>query len=188
MKRILVLVICILVGNMTYAQSKKERKQNKIKSATEWETRNVNGKTNTYKVSYEEYDRSGKITQHTDYSNDGKILYRTSVLFDKNDNKIEETELDVAKNKNWRKTFKYNALNDKTEEVEYNGSGMIVVKTQFNYDPNGNKISETVTDANGRIVKKSIFTYNSKNLKTGKQTTGKGAEEASSKKWDYVYY
>lgn len=96
--------------------------------------------------------------------------------------------MDVEKHKNIRRTFKYNALKDKTEEMEYSVSGGLLKKTLFTYDANGNKISETVFDASGNCLKKIRFTYNSKSLKTKKEIYRGMNQQESVKKWDYVYF
>jgi hypothetical protein len=187
MNRTIILFLCVLIGITAPCQSRKERKKNKIKSTTEWETSIVDGKPATFKVSSEEFDKSGRTIMKVEYSPDGGVTFKSTAKFDIYGNPAEVTEFDPAKKKNSRWLYRYNAMKDKTEEVEYDG-GSIRKKTIFTYDANGNKISETETDGAGNLLKKSVYTYNSKNLKTGKTNVAGSKQKEKSKKWEYVYY
>jgi hypothetical protein len=188
MNRIHLLILGLLIAIAATGQSKKERKENRIKSTTEWETAIIDGKSTTYKVMYEEFDKTGRPVLKVEYAPDGTVTYRSTVTFNSFGNKTEETEFDLAKKKNLRWTYRYNALKDKTEEVEYEGSGAIRKKTTCTYDARGNRITETETDASGKLLQKSVFTYNQKNLKTGKTIITGSKMRNKSKKWDYVCY
>jgi YD repeat-containing protein len=188
MTRTLLLILGLLIAVTVPCQSKKERKENRIKSTTEWETAIVDGKSTTYKVMYEEFDKAGRPVMKVEYAPDGAVTCRSTVIFNSFGNKTEETEFDLAKKKNLRWTYRYNALKDKTEEVEYEGSGAIRKKTTFTYDARGNRITETETDAAGNLLQKAVFTYNQKNLKTGKTIITGSKLKDKSKKWDYVCY
>ena len=188
MNRTIILLIALLIGSAAPCQNKKERKKYKIKSTTEWETTNVDGKSATYKTSYEEFDKAGRTVVKIEYAPDGGISGKYTAVYDNYGNKTTETEFDAGKKKDIKRTSRYNALKDKTEETEYNAGGEILKKTVFEYDANRNKISETETDAAGNILKKSLYTYNAKNLKTGKSTAPGSKKKDKSKKWDYVYY
>jgi hypothetical protein len=78
MNRTILLFICLLVGLTAPCQSKKERKKNKIKSTTEWETSTVDGKTTTFKTSYEEFDKAGHSTLKVEYNPDGSVSVKTT--------------------------------------------------------------------------------------------------------------
>ncbi len=188
MNRVIILFIVLLIGSAAPCQSKKERKKYKIKSTTEWETIDIDGKSATYKTSYEEFDKAGRTIVKIEYASDGSISVKYTAVYDNYGNKTTETEFDAGKKRNIKRTSRYNALKDKTEETEYNASGEILKKTVFAYDANGNKISETETDAAGNLLKKTLFSYNAKNLKTGKSTAPGSKKKDKSKKWDYVYY
>jgi len=188
MNRITLLTILLLIGITAPCQSKKERKKNKIKSTTEWETTTTDGKSSTYKTTYEEFDKAGHSILKIDYAPDGTILEKSSAVYDNNGNKISETEFNAEKKRDIKRTFRYNALKDKVEENEYHSSGELLAKTVYTYDANGNKLTETETDAAGNVVKKNTYTYNSKNLKTGKSSAAGLKKKEKSKKWDYVYY
>ncbi|MEI7724588.1 MAG: hypothetical protein WCK09_05755 [Bacteroidota bacterium] len=188
MNRTILLFLGLLIGITAPCQSKKERKKNKIKSTTEWETTTIEGTATTCKTSYEEFDKTGRSIVKIDYAPDGSVSAKTTATFDSYGNKTAETEFDAEKKKDLKRTFRYNALKDKTEETEYHANGEIVKKTVYTYDASGNKLSETETDAAGSLIKKSIYTYNSKNLKTGKTTAPGSKKKDKSKKWEYVYY
>jgi hypothetical protein len=188
MQRILIIATCLLMMISSPGQTKKEVKKNKIKSTTDWEIAYESGKANTYKSSYEEFDRNGHSTMKIEYAPDGAVLTKVTAKYDNYQNKIEETEFDLSKKKNSKKTYKYNAFKDKTEEFEYNSAGVIVKKTSFTYNADGNKASEIMMDAAGIVVKKTTFTYNSRKLKSGKQTISNSNVPESGKKWEYEYY
>ncbi len=188
MDRILLIVISLFMITTVSAQSKSERKKNKIKSITEWETVTTEGKTNAFKSVVEEFDRSGRSIQKTEYGPDGSVMHKETAVYDTYGNKTEETEIDVDKHRNVRRAFRYNAMKDKTEEIEYNSAGIIQKKTLFTYDANGNKVGETVNDATGNCLKKIQYTYNSKKLKIKKEVIRASVQAELIKKWDYVYY
>jgi hypothetical protein len=188
MNRTIIFILCVLIASAAPCQSKKERKKNKIRSTTEWETTLTGGKPATYKTSYEEFDKAGRSTLKINYAPDGSIEDKTTAVFDSYGNMTEETSFDAAKKKNLRWTYRYNAMKDKTEEVEYDGNGAVMKKTLNTYDASGNKITETETDAAGNLLKKSTYTYNSRNLKTAKTTAPGSKQKEKSKKWEYVYY
>ncbi|MDP1623357.1 MAG: hypothetical protein Q8M08_13575 [Bacteroidales bacterium] len=188
MNRTIIIILCLLIGVTAPCQNKKERQKNKIKSITEWETTTIDGKTNNHKTTFEEFDKSGRSIFREEYASDGTVKFKATVVYDSYGNKTEETEFDLAKNKNFRLKSKYNAMKDKTEEVEYDGKGDVRKKTSFTYYANGNKMSEIETDGAGNFLKKATYTYNSRNLKTERMTTSKSSQKEKSKKWEYVYY
>jgi hypothetical protein len=187
-KQLLLLAIILITALQAPCQSKKDRKKSKIKACTESFSETKDGKTSTYKVSYEEFDKSGRSILKIDYLPDGSIEKKESTKYDSYGNKVEEMMQNLAKDKYSRKTSKYNAHNDKTEEVEYDASGNIVKKTSYMYSGGGNKVLETITDGSGKQIEKSIYLYNSRNLKSEKQLYDKSNNLDSSKKWDYLFY
>ncbi|MCX6249967.1 MAG: hypothetical protein NTX61_04360 [Bacteroidetes bacterium] len=188
MNRIIILTVSLIMVLSTSGQSKKERKKDKIKSTTEFETTFINGVSTTYKSSFEEYEKSGKVLTKIEFSPEGSILTKETAKYDQSGNKTEETQYDAAKKKNVKKTYKYNAFKDKTEEVEYGLSGTVVKKIVFSYNADGIKTTEVVTDAAGNVIKKMVYTYNPKKLKTNKQTFNNTNALEEEKKWEYEYY
>jgi hypothetical protein len=188
MHRTLIFITCLTIMISSAGQSKKEIKKNKIKSATDWEITFVNGKANTYKSAYEEFDKNGRSILKVEYGPDGGILTKVTTKYDGYDNKIEETDFDASKKKNVRRTYKYNAFRDKTEESEYSSSGVLLKKTLFTYNGDGNRTSEITTDAAGTMQKKTTYSYNAKKLRSGKQTLNSTSVPESGKKWEYEYY
>jgi hypothetical protein len=181
-------MLILLAGIQAPCQSKKERKKNRIKSVTEWETITVEGKSMTFKTALEEFDKAGRSILRAEYAPDGTVTARVTATYDRYGNKTAATEFDAGKQKNLMWTYRYNALKDKTEEAEYNAKAELIKRTVYAYDAGGNKISETETDAGGNLLSKSVFTYNSKNLKTGKTTVAGTKKTDKSKKWEYVYH
>jgi hypothetical protein len=191
MKKIIVIILCILIAVSGTAVAGKQQKKNRIKSTTILQTIYENGKPVTYKESVETFDKSGNTTSLTEYAKDGSIAKKETATYDNNGNLIEETKFNPKSNKNIKKTYKYTVIKDKTplaEETEYNESGAIVKKTAYTYTSNGKKASETVTDGSGNLVEKFLYIYNSKNLKSHKQKFGKSNTLESVKEWQYDYY
>ncbi len=188
MKKFILVATFIVASVAGFGQSKKEAKANKIKSTTVWQADNENGKANTYKDSYEEFDKNGNTVSKIEYAKDGSIKKQETYKFDAYQNKTEETIFDLKDNTNKKKIYKYNATNDKTEETEYNSSGAVVKKTTYTYNSNGDKSSETITDASGNVTKKAVYNYNTKNLKNDKQTFNNANILESVKKYVYEYF
>jgi uncharacterized protein YbbC (DUF1343 family) len=187
MKNVSISIVLVLIALTTLAQGKKERKVNKIKAITEWETAVVAGKTVPFKSIYEEFDREGRSTLRIEYDSAGNILLRSTVKYDSYGNKIAETDYNAAKKRNVILTSRYNAFKDKTEESEFNEAGVLQKKTVFTYDNDGKRLTETETNPAGEVIKKTVYTYNAKDLKTEKSVT-KGKQPGKSKRWEYVYY
>lgn len=187
-KQLLLLAIILITALQAPCQSKKDRKKSKVKACTESFSEMKDGKTSTYKISYEEYDKNGRTVLKLDYNPDGSVDKKETTMYDNYGNKIEETSRNLKKDKYTRKVSKYNAHNDKTEEVEYDKSGNVVKKTTYMYSGGGNKVMETITDGSGKQIEKSIYLYNSRNLKSEKQLYDKSNNLNSSKKWEYSFY
>ena len=187
-KQLLVLAIILVTALQAPCQSKKDRKKSKIKACTESFSETKDGKTSTYKVSYEEFDKSGRSILKIDYLPDGTIEKKESAKYDSYGNKVEEIIQNLVKNKYSRKTSKYNVHKDKTEEIEYDAANNIVNRTTYMYSGGGNKVLETITDGLGKQIEKSIYLYNSHNLKSEKQLYDKSNNLDSSKKWEYIFY
>jgi len=188
MNRILILAISLIPILSLSGQSKKELKENKIKSATEWNIKYENGKAVTYKAVYEEFDKYGHSTLKIEYDPGGVVLTKMTSKYDSYKNKVVETEYDALKKKDVKRVSRYNAFNDKTEESEYNSSGVLQKKTTFTYNAAGDKSSEIIYDGSGALLKKTTYTYNTKKMKTGRQTVDKNNIPESGKKWEYEYY
>jgi len=191
MKNILLLFLFFSIAICSIGQSKKkEIKLNKIKSVTVSQDDYKTGKVTSYKDSYEEYDKKGRLLINIEYRKDGTIKHKETNVYDAYGNKIEETLYDSKENKdkNEKKTYKYNAKNDKIEELEYDSSGKLVKKTTFDYDTNGNKTIELVYNSSDSLIKKIVYTYNNKKLKETKKTFNNSNNLESVKKYTYVFF
>jgi len=175
MSRNVVLFFLILIKPfLLFSQSKKEVKNYKIKSLTEWITITENGKEIKYKDSFISWDKNGNITEKTDYNRDGTIKKKETAVFDSNGNKIGETLFDLKTpadkiDKNEKFTYKYDMEDNKIEEVEYDGSGKVLTKKLSSYNSYNQKTVEVTYDGNGKITKKSVYLYNSKGLRVEKK-------------------
>jgi hypothetical protein len=191
MKKIIFTALSIVILFPCAANAGKQQKKNKVKSITIMETVNENGKPITYKASVETFDKSGNTTSLTEYAKDGTIVKKETTVYDNNQNVVEETFFNSKTNKNYKKSYRYSVVKDKTplaEEIEYNAAGKVIKKTVYTYNSAGKKANETVTDGNGELVSKSMFQYNSKNLKTQKHTYNKTNGLEAVKEWQYDYY
>src|SRR4051812_7667772 len=158
------LFFLLIFSFLSFGQSKKEIKKNKIKSITELTSVIENGKEITFKDYYYVFDKEGRGIEETDFNKNGSVQKKQSSKYDNNDNKIEETyfhdkELktneeraiaESAQNKNIRTVNKYNANNDKTEESTFDVStGKLINKERFSYNAKGEKILEETYNGDG---------------------------------------
>ncbi|MES2590703.1 MAG: hypothetical protein V4608_02375 [Bacteroidota bacterium] len=180
----------------SYAQSKKDIKNNKIKSITEYVTITENGKENTYKAYYIAFDKNFEVTEETEYNSSGNVKKKSTAKFDANENKMEETYF-YQNRKNQKNTdeiinlktvYKYNAHNDKVEENEFDGTTGALIKRQiYLYNNKGEKSAEETYNADKKLIKKSTFTYDNKGLKTEKKTFNENNILESTKKYVYQF-
>jgi hypothetical protein len=185
------------------AQSKKEIKNNKIKSVTELETVTENGKEITYKIYYCMFDKSGRIIEETDFNKNGNIQKRILTRYDNNNNKIEETyfydkgskpvddkiKAESKQNLNTRTAYKYNANNDKTEETMFEiPSGKLITKQNISYNGKGEKVMEDTFNGEGKLIKKTTYTYDNKGLKVEKKIFNDANTLQTKKKYVYELY
>jgi glycogen debranching enzyme len=157
-KNILSLLL-IFISLFSFAQSKKDIRNNKIASETAMITVTENGKEITYKDSYTIYDKNGNVIEQTEFNRDGSIKNKETNKFDANKNKIETTE--------------------------YNEKDKTTTKTTFVYDKNDNKILETEYDGKGKIIRQSAYIYNNKGFKTEKRTVDGNKKLIAIKKHSY---
>lgn len=190
------LLLFTMSGNCLFSQSRKDLKNNRVKSITEMLTVTENGKPVTYKDQYSTYDKNGYITERTEYNRDGTVKRKETATYDKNGNKLEESLVEKKKDgkdgkegesKFMRKSYKYNANEDKIEEVEYDENGKVIKKLAMNYNTAGNKTLEVEYDTAGKIVKKILFTYNAGGLKVNRKEYVNEVLEKE-KKYEYQYY
>jgi hypothetical protein len=183
-----IIILLLLISILSFGQSKKEAKKNKIKSTTVSQTIYDNGNPVTYKDSYEEFDKNGNTLIKIEYKKDGTVKHKETARYDIYNNKIEETEYDADDQTNKRKTYKYNAFNDKIEETEYNAAGAITKSSAYTYNTDGDRATEVITDESGKVKKKNVYTFNSNHLKVEKQSFNISNKLESLKKWSYEYF
>lgn len=178
------------------AQSKKQIKELKIKSATETVTIYKDGKeTITYKSDYSIFDKDGNTTTEIEYNQDGSIKRKQVTKFIGKDKSEEITEHpndptggDNDPPKKYKKTtWKYNSGGDKTEELECDAAGNITKKTTYAYDSKGNKAFEMEYDGAGKLIQKTAYAYDSKGLKTERKVYGPGDVLLKYVKYTYTY-
>ena len=88
-----VVILLVVVTVVVFSQNKKTAKSHKLKSSTVWQTDIDNGKSVTYKDSYEEFDKNGHSLQKIDYKKDGTVKKKSTAVYDNFQNKIEENRI-----------------------------------------------------------------------------------------------
>ncbi|HNQ68285.1 MAG TPA: hypothetical protein PKN32_07895 [Bacteroidales bacterium] len=158
MKQVLFFVIALLPV-FVLAQSKKEVRDNKIKSTTIEKTEQKDGQSITYKEFYEEYDKNGNTILKIEYSKAGDIKKKSTYKFDNFGNVVEKTEYDRKSGATVKTTTKYDAMGEKSEETETDSEGNIIQKQTYKVDGKG--LRQEAKEHNGkgelRWIKK--YTY-----------------------------
>lgn len=178
------------------AQSKKQIKELKIKSATETVVLYKDGKeTATYKSDYSTFDKDGNTLTEIQYNQDGSVQRKeTNKYIGKN--KVEEivehpsgsSSDDNSPAKKYKKTtWKYNTNGDKTEEAEYDAAGNLTKKTTFAYNAKGDKLFEMEYDGAGKMTKKIAYSYDKNGLRTEKKIYAPGDVLEKYIKYTYTY-
>jgi YD repeat-containing protein len=194
MKRFLQLSIGLLLCISAAAQSKKQVRELKIKSATETVIVYKDGKeVSNYKSDYSTYDKDGNTLTETEYNADGSVKRRETNKYigkDKSEEIIEHpsgSDDNEAPKKYKKTTWKYNSAGDKTEEVEYDAAGNVTKKTTYAYNSKGDRLFEVEYDASGKLVKKTAYGYDAKGLRTEKKVYGPGDVLEKYVKYTYTY-
>lgn len=187
--------------NFSQAQGKKNIKNNKMKSITEFVTITENGKESTYKAYYAVFNKNAEVIEEIEYNNNGSIKKKETTRYDPNDNKVEETcfyqkekktsktNSEQSDNSNLKIVYKYNAHNDRTEEEELDlNNPNLAKKHLFFYNKKGEKDLEETYNAEKKLIKKEIYIYNSKGLKVEKKTFNGNNILETTKKYVYEFY
>ncbi|MDQ3110199.1 MAG: hypothetical protein M3R17_09920 [Bacteroidota bacterium] len=195
MQRVLLLsAISFLFVASAFAQSKKQAKEMKIKSATETVIVYKDGKESAnYKSDYTTFDKEGNTLVQIEYNPDGSVRRRETTKYagkEKTEEIVEHpgTSSDNNDQKKYKKTtWKYNSSGEKTEEVEYDAAGNVTKKTTYAYNSKGYRAFEMEYDGTGRLLKKSAFSYDNKGLRTEKKVYGPGDVLEKYVKYTYTY-
>jgi hypothetical protein len=172
MKKIAIILSCMIIALTVQGQKKKEIKADKIKSITTWAAENKKGNTVTYKDCYEEFDINGNSILKIEYNKKGVIKHKEASVYNANGKKTEDAEYDLKDNKNVKRTYQFTG-NVKTDCLEYDSNGTLIKKISYTRDANGKKSGETITDAAGNLTKKITEEYNKNGKKTIRTETGK---------------
>lgn len=186
--------LCFVLSNCLclFSQSKKDVKNYRIKSLTEWITVTENGKEIKYKDTFTSWDKNGNMTMKAEYYRDGTIKKKETATFDSKGNKLDETFFEPKTagektDKYERFTYKYDEDENKIEEVEYDASGKVLSKKASSYNSYGHKIAEVTFDGNGKATKKSTYLYNSKGLRVEKKDYNAANILLSVKTYEYTF-
>ncbi|MEI6696666.1 MAG: hypothetical protein WCO13_11415 [Bacteroidota bacterium] len=150
--------ILLCIYSSVFAQSKKEIRENKIKTETIFNTKTTDDKE--VKDTYTVYDNNGNVIEKTDYNKDGVIKTTEKHIFSANKNKIEETLYDAIGKLISKTSFVYNSSDEKIGEIDYDGNGNILKQSYTTYDARGFKIEKKIFDGNKKLisVKKYVYT------------------------------
>jgi len=150
------MVIVPLIG---FSQSKKEIKDNKIKSTTVEKTEQKDGVVVTYKETYEEYDKNGNTIVKIEYNKAGEIKSKENNKYDGFGNVTEKTEYEKKSGNTIKTTYKYDAKGEKTEEIVYDTDGVIKSKQIFVKDNKGLKKETKEYNSKGELRWSRKYTY-----------------------------
>jgi hypothetical protein len=156
MKQIFILLILSFSIAPLFAQKKNEISANKIKCVVVTQEKTDKGKTLKEKDSETCYDVHGNVTEEKEFK-DGKIKSQMTYQYDKDNNRIKETELNGAGKV--MKVIENKYQNDlKIKETESDGSGKVIKVTEYKYD--GNLRSEKIVyDDNGKVKSRKTYAY-----------------------------
>jgi len=158
MKKIVVFAIALL-PIFAVAQSKKEVRDNKIKSTTVEKTEQRDGQTFTYKDSYEEFDKNGNTILKIEYSKSGEIKKKYTFKFDSFGNEIENTKYDRKSGGTIKTETKYDAMGEKSEETETDSEGNVLQKQTYKVDNKGLRQEAKEYNAKGELRWIKKYTY-----------------------------
>ncbi|HEU4719226.1 MAG TPA: hypothetical protein VFU15_15385 [Bacteroidia bacterium] len=198
--RLLLFLAFVFPATVSFAQSKKQIKDLKIKSVTETVTLYKDGKeTSTYKASYKTFDKDGNVLSDITYNPDGSVRRQETNTYSGKNKTVEivekpnpgpssdEDDTDDSPSRYKKTAWKYNANGDKTEEVVYDASGNVVKKTTYAYSTSGDKMIEVTYDGTGKMLKKIDYGYDSRGLRTEKKIYATGDVLVKSVKYTYTY-
>lgn len=195
MKKTFIFAVLLFSGMATgYAQSKKEIKALKIKTATETVTSWESGKEVSWKSEYKAFDREGNTTERVEYNTDGSVKRKELNKFNAKGDKAEEIIIDNSGNKKPENedkykhaVYRYNAKGDEIEDLRYDEKGTLIRKTVTSYNSKGDKIMEITTDGSGKVLKKTINSYDSKGLRTERSIYDAADKLLKKHKFTYTY-
>ncbi len=150
-----ILFLSVFFVQLASGQSKKEVRQNKLRSTTIVDVEN--GKTHPNKTSF--FDRDGKITEESDYDKNGQLKNKIKYKYNSTGEVIEEDEFDATANTHEKHIIKYNALGEKTQESVYSESGKLLKIHYYTYNARGLKTQRKTTDASGKTIATRSYVY-----------------------------
>ena len=112
------------------------------------------------------YDKDGSLIAVKDYNKDEEPLSKTIYTYDKNGNKITEEFYQSDGELHDRTYFKYNTSNQLIEEQYFSDAGEDFRKTSFTYNNTGHKIEENRYDYDGTHTYRMRYKYDSDGNKT----------------------
>lgn len=158
MKFFFSIILSTLVFCSVNAQSKKEVKDNKIKTVTEQVSATEGGKEVQYKDSYTTFDKNGNVTEQTEYNRDGSVKKKLVIKYDSFKNKVEELEYEGAALKQ-KRLFTYNSNGDKTIEATFDGTGKLIKKETYEYNAKGLRTVKKVYNSANVLTETHTYTY-----------------------------
>lgn len=152
-----VIIMMVLIPIIGISQSKKEIRDNKIKSTSIEKTEQKDGQSITYKEFYEEYDKNGNTILKIEYSKAGDIKNKSTYKYDNFGNVIEKTEYERKSGETTKTLTKYDAMGEKSEETETDNDGNILQKQTYKVDNKG--LRQEAKEYNGKAELRWIKKY-----------------------------
>ncbi|NBA75177.1 hypothetical protein GOQ04_06440 [Emticicia sp. ODNR4P] len=159
MKHYPIAILLLATSYLSYGQSKKEVKKNKIKTVTELITDYVGGKEVTRNDSYKKFNKQGEVTEEIEYDKTGKLKRKVLSRYNEFDDKVEETIVDVNNHQVEREVYKYDSFKEKSEVLHYNERNELDSRSVYIINGNGLKTEKKTYDAKGKLIQIKKYLY-----------------------------
>ncbi|MGX7689077.1 hypothetical protein ACWA1C_18075 [Flectobacillus roseus] len=159
MKHYPIAILLLATSYLSYGQSKKEVKKNKIKTVTELITDYVGGKEVTRNDSYKKFNKQGEVTEEIEYDKTGKLKRKVLSRYNEFDDKVEETVVDVNNHQVEREVYKYDSFKEKSEVLHYNERNELDSRSVYIINGNGLKTEKKTYDAKGKLIQIKKYLY-----------------------------
>lgn len=104
------------------------------------------------------YDEKGNLTTTTGFDSEGKLSWKIVTVYDSENLKKEESELNASDMLVNKSIWKYSPL--ESEEAYYNADGALLGKTITKFDEQNREVEVATYSADGKLDVKRAYTYN----------------------------
>ncbi|MDI9857620.1 hypothetical protein [Flectobacillus roseus] len=159
MKHYPIAILLLATSYLSYGQSKKEVKKNKIKTVTEQITESIGGKEVTRNDGYKKFNKQGEVIEEAEYDKSGKLKRKVLSKYNEFDDKIEEVIVDGNNHQIEREVYKYDSFKEKSEVLHYNEHNELDCRSVYSINGNGLKTEKKTYDAKGKLIQVKKYTY-----------------------------